>query len=136
MMFIVHVNSIVNEVIKTISILFKKGKLNDFPALRRFCACKTVAFVVFCSLVFVFLVGFGLICVFLCLKFFCKKIWNCLDSPIVLIAHVPLSTHQSKIYFYTLISICDNLWESLHFLRIFSFLWSSVRIYFLKSLSK
>ena len=46
---------------------------NNFPSLRCFCARKLVAFVVQCLLVLVLLVGFGLICVFACLKFFPKE---------------------------------------------------------------
>ena len=52
---------------------FSKRKTNDFPFLRHFCARKNVAFVVFCSLVFVLLAVFCLICVFVHLKAFCKE---------------------------------------------------------------
>ena len=52
---------------------FKKRKTNDFHPLRSFSARKIVAFNIFCLLVFVLLVGFGLICVFVRLKFFRKK---------------------------------------------------------------
>ena len=62
-----------NEVIMTISVFFKKRKIAIFPPLRSFCAEKIVAFVVFCSLNFVVLVGFDLICVFVRLKIFRKK---------------------------------------------------------------
>ena len=37
-----------------------KPKTNNFLPLRSFCAQKIVAFVVFCSLIFVSLVDFGL----------------------------------------------------------------------------
>ena len=71
----VYFSSIVNEVIKTISIFLRnaKKKKTGFPPLRRFCARKTVAFVVFSSLVFVLFGGFGLICVFVRLKLFGKR---------------------------------------------------------------
>ena len=68
--FLSIISSMVNEVIKKISNFFKKRKIINFPPLRSFCARKTVAFVVFCSLNFVLLVGFDLICVFVRLKFF------------------------------------------------------------------
>ena len=61
-----------------------KHKTNNFHLLRSFCARKIVTFV-FCLLIFVLLVGFGLICIFVHLKSFCKKnkqAWNCLDSLI------------------------------------------------------
>ena len=81
----VHVSSMVNEVIRTISREFifalrknspnaPKLKTNDFHPLKSFCARKIVAFVVFCLLNFVLLVGFGLICVFVCSKLLRKKI--------------------------------------------------------------
>ena len=53
-------SSRVNEVVRTISNFLRrdlsreKRKINNFPPLRIFCAQKIVAFVVFCSLVFVF----------------------------------------------------------------------------------
>ena len=50
-----------------------KGKINNFPPLKSFCAQKIVAFNVFYLLVFVLFVGFDLICVFVCLKFFRNK---------------------------------------------------------------
>ena len=59
-----------------------KCKTNNFQPLKSFCVRKIVAFVVFCLLVFVLLVGFGLICIFVSSKCFRKKIkW----SEIVLI---------------------------------------------------
>ena len=51
-----------------------KRKTNNFYPHRRFCERKIVAFVVFRSLVFILLVGFCLICVFVCSKYFRKKI--------------------------------------------------------------
>ena len=66
-------SSIVNEVTRTISNFFKKRKINSFLPLRKFCAWELVAFAAFRSLAFVLLVGFGLICLFVPLTFFCKK---------------------------------------------------------------
>ena len=61
-----------------------KDKINDFHPLTCICAQKVAAFVAYCSLIFVSLVGFCLICVFLRLKSFRKKkkkkIQNCLDT--------------------------------------------------------
>ena len=62
--------------------------------------------------------------VFLCARnFFIKKnkqAWNCLDNVNLLYyLRVPLSTHLSRIYLYELLFICDHLWESLLFRRIF-----------------
>ena len=79
----IHVSSIVNEVIKTVSSQFfflrkyfertkaYKRKITNFASLRRFYVRK----IVFCSLVCVFVgwVIFGLIYVFVCSKSFCKK---------------------------------------------------------------
>ena len=48
-----------------------------------------------------------------------KQAWNCHDNLILLYSlRVPLSTHLSRIYLYSLI-ICDHQWESLLFTRIF-----------------
>ena len=82
-----ELSSIVNEAIRTISrllIIFfyekilsvkkaPKCKITNFPLLRCSFAQKIVAFAAFCSLVFVLLVGFGLIYIFVRLKFFRKK---------------------------------------------------------------
>ena len=89
----VHVSSMVNEVIRTISREFifalrknspnaPKLKTNDFHPLKSFCARKIVAFVVFCLLNFVLLVGFDLWCVFYAQKFFVKEI-NCLGIALI-----------------------------------------------------
>ena len=81
-------SSIVNEAIRTISSLFifyflrnnfelkkaPKHKINNFPPLRGFSARKIVAFIDSCSLVFVLLVDFCLICVFVRLNLFVKRI--------------------------------------------------------------
>ena len=82
---------------------------------------KTVAVVVFCSFIFVFIGWFWLICNFVSSKSFRKKkinkqAWNCLNSLISLYYwRVLLLTYLSRIYLYALIFICDHLWESLLF---------------------
>ena len=49
-----------------------------------------------------------------------KQAWNCLDNLIILYyLRVPLSTHLPRIHLYALIFICDHLWESLLFMKIF-----------------
>ena len=65
-----------------------KRKITNFPPLRSFYALKHFAFVVFSSLVFVLLVGFGLICVLVRSKSFRKKKIDWLE--IVLIASYKL----------------------------------------------
>ena len=125
-------SSIVNEVTRTISNFFKKRKINSFLPLRKFCARELVAFAAFRSLVFVLLVGFGLICVFVRLNFFCKKKKNWLGIP-------PVENVFVCIYFYLWKSlfIHDKLWGSFcvcvsSLLRMFlnsSCLWKSLFIY-------
>ena len=101
----VHASSIVNEAIETISSQFfifyyyyflrkdfeqkkcTKTQNKRFPPSWKFlCVQKTIAFVVLCSLIFVFVGWFWLICTFVCSKSFHKKkyklAWNCLDSLI------------------------------------------------------
>ena len=84
----VYFSSIRNEFIRTISSLLiffflqknfirtkaAKCKINNFPPLRSFFMQKAVVFVVSCSFIFVLLVCFGLICIFVRLKVFHKKI--------------------------------------------------------------
>ena len=48
-------------------------KTKDFTPPRHFCARIITAFVVFCLLNFILLVGFGLVYVFVHSKSFCKK---------------------------------------------------------------
>ena len=118
-----------------------------FPLLEDFMRKKAVAFVVFCWLNFVLLVGFGLICTFVGSKFFCRKNWNCLDSLIYYTADVypPQPVFQKFIctHLFLLVIICkilffyENLFKSFLFVKIFLilfFLWSSVRISFCNSL--
>ena len=123
-------SSIVFEVIKTISSLFiyfsyekilskkKAQKRKRFSPSWKFflCAQKCVAFVVFCSLVFVLLVGVCLWRVFQNLfikkkkKTGLKLSWQ---PQILYYWCVPLSTHLWRIYLFTLvrfiIKTCKNL---------------------------
>ena len=82
----VHVSSIVNwgyeDNFKPVYLFFlrkdfkriktTKRKTSNFYPLRSLCEQKIVAFVVFCLLIFVLLVGFLFVSVFLSLKSFCK----------------------------------------------------------------
>ena len=105
------------EVIRTISVLFKKRKINNFPPLRSFSARKKVAFVVLCSFSFVLLVGFGSICVFMRSRFFCKK------------------KKKKKVIFlitlFTTLLMCTPINPPIENLlvRTYFYLWSSVRIF-------
>ena len=58
-------------------------KLDLHPHKNFLCIQKIVAFVHFCSLIFVLLVGFCLRCVFVRLKSFCKKIINRLEFALI-----------------------------------------------------
>ena len=128
-----HMNSAVNEIIRTISIFFKKCKIKYFTPLRTFSARKIVAFVVFCSPVFDLLVGFGLIYVFVRSRFFRKKklVRNCLDNLIyhttdvypyqltyreLFITYFGTNFFTALIYLYpcTLTFICRNLFLSVN----------------------
>ena len=114
-------------------------KINNFPLLELFLHQKPLPFVVFCSLNFVLLVGFGLICVFVCSKFFYKKKRNCPDNLIYYTTEVypyqpvyqefiftRLRSLQSARFFY--IIICQNLFLPV---RIrFHMFFLSARIYF------
>ena len=83
-----------------------KPKINNFLHFKNFCAQKIVAFVVFCLLVFVLLVGFGLICIFVRLKFFVKKTNR---FEIVLITSIYYTTivHPSQLTYQEF--ICTDL---------------------------
>ena len=59
----------------------KKRKTSNFYALKSSCA-QMLLFVVFCSLILILLIGFGLFCVFYAAGFFLKKIRNCPDNLI------------------------------------------------------
>ena len=71
----IYFSNIVNEVIMTISNFLKKPKINNFPPLRSFKNMLPSLFFFCCWLVFVLFVGFGLICVLVCLKRFRRKKW-------------------------------------------------------------
>ena len=93
---------------------FKKSKINNFPPLRGFCVQKPVAFV-FCSLIFVLLVVFGLICIFVRSRFFCNKKVSrseiVLVTSFIILLACTLSTHLTRL-----------------FVRTYFYLWSSVTI--------
>ena len=117
---------------------FKERKTSDSSPLRSFCARKTVAFAIFCSLVFVLLVGFCLICVFVRLTFFRRKkkkqTWNCLDKLIYYTTdkYSPQPPYREFIctYLYLQSSVrisyfYENLFESFFICENLFFLWES-----------
>ena len=122
---------------------FKKGKLNNFPPVRCFYCWKIVVFVVYCLLVFLWLVSFGLIYVFIRLKSVLKKnkqAWNCTDNLKYYITDVcPYQTAYGEFickHVSLTVRIFGHLWESLLFARIFLNPWESplssfLRIYFI-----
>ena len=115
----------------------KKRQNNCFSRPRRFCAWKIVAYIVFRLLVFLLLLGFGLICVFVSLIFFGRKI-----SRFEILKYTPINPpienyflrtqHQlffitfKHFYYWEFLFIYDNLWKSFfnhnHLLKI-SFIW-------------
>ena len=129
-------SSIVYDIIRTtISIfLWKKfecekapiRKTNDFTPLRHFCARIITAFVVFCLLNFILLVGFGLVYVFVRSKSFCKKklAWNCPDYLI----YWRVLTCTTDVYPYQPIHqefICTHLSLFVIIFKNLFFLWES-----------
>ena len=84
---------------------------------------------------FCFVSWFGLICVFVHLKFFGKKknkqVWNCLDNPI----YYTTDVYPYQPTYWECIStpsfLFEIIWESLLFMRIFlnPYLWESLLIY-------
>ena len=123
-----------------------KPKPTNFLCLRSFYAQKIVAFVVFSSLNFISLVGFGLIWVFVRAKSFPKiqkkkLVWNCPNNLCtILLTCTPINSPIEGVfvrsYFYLwssvrISSFYENPFESFLFVRISSYLWSFVRIYFL-----
>ena len=91
---------------------------------RSLCARKKLLPLLFSISLFLFCYLIFACDVFLCARnLFLKKnkqAWNCLDSlNLQYYWGVPLSTHLSRIYLYALIFICDHLWESLLFMKIF-----------------
>ena len=110
-----------------------KAKINqNQPTKTKISVQKTTKKTVFCVHEN-FLEGENCWCFLNTQNFFVKKMaLNCPDSLILLYYwRAPLSTRLSRIYLYTLIFTCVDLWESLLFIRIFlspSYLLSSVRI--------
>ena len=106
---------------------FEKRKINNFPPLRSFCAPKTVAFVVFCFLVFVLLLGFCLIWLFVRSKCFLQKNWNCLDSLIYyttsLCPYQPAYQEFICTHLFLFVVICENLIFLWQYFWIFFYLW-------------
>ena len=116
-------SSIVNEVIKTISIFVrrdfnqKKRKINNFPPLRSFCAQKIVAFVVQCLLIFVLLVDFCWIYVFVRLKSFRKNKQNKINrleiilitSFTILLKCTPINCPIENLFVCTYFYLCESL---------------------------
>ena len=90
-----------------------------FPLLEDFMRKKAVAFVVFCWLNFVLLVGFGLICTFVCSKFFRKNNWFCFDSLIYSTSDV----YSPKFVYRKF--ICTHLLLLVIFCKILILLWES-----------
>ena len=78
-----------------------KTQNKRFPHISAF--FRVVAFVVFCSLIFVLLVDFCLIYVFVRLNFFRKK------KTYILLLEYTLLNHPWRIYLHVLIFICENL---------------------------
>ena len=97
----IYFSNIVNEVIMTISNFWKKPKINSFPPLRSFKNLLSSFF--FCWLVFVLLVGFGLICVFVRLKRFRRKKWlviALITSRAILLLFVYSNKNNIKTFWY------------------------------------
>ena len=123
-----------------------KLKPTNFLCLRSFYAQKIFAFIVFSSLNFISLVGFGLIWVFVSAKSFPKiqkkKNWFeivLITSCTILLTCTPINSPIEGVlvrsYFYLwssvrISSFYENPFESFLFVRISSYLWSSVRICF------
>ena len=124
-------SSIVNEVIKTISSLFiflqkdlKRAKSTKaqnkqfLPPSKFLCTRKIVAFVVFCSLVFVLLVGFCLWHVVGHLKIFVQKSRleiTLITSFTILLTCTPINSPYGE-FVCTLSFLCVIICENLFFL--------------------
>ena len=97
----VHVSSIVQK--------HQNAKETIFTLLEVFVRAKTFAFVVFGSLIFVLLVGFGLIYVFVRSKSFCKtKKINWLEI-VLITSHTILLATGKKFYRKTIISSFNSI---------------------------
>ena len=131
-----------------------KRKTSNFYPLTSLCPQKIVAFVVFCLLFFVLLVGFLFVSVFMCTESFRKKINK---FKIISVTSIDYNTdvypYQStyrefiSTHLFVFMIICENLfflWKSFFFLEnlfflweslwVSSYLWSSVKISFFNSL--
>ena len=76
-----------------------KRKSTNFPPLRSFYAQKIVTFVVFCSLNSILLVDFGLTCIFVHTKNFCKKKKkNCFEIVLIASSTILLGRNQKSPY--------------------------------------
>ena len=90
-----------------------KTQNKRFPHISAF--FRVVAFVVFCSLIFVLLVDFCLIYVFVRLNFFRKKkkkkkrVKIAPKVSYILLLEYTLLNHPWRIYLHVLIFICENL---------------------------
>ena len=112
------------------------------PSLKFLCARKLVTFVVFCWLVFVLLVGFGLIWVFVRSKSFRKKTNRfeivLITSFTILLTYPPFNSPIENLFAYayvydkstgfSYIIICQNLFLPVHIHFYLCFL--SVRVHF------
>ena len=123
-------------VIKTISTLFIFYFIFSFFLTKRFRAHKNTSHLevharvkncCLCCLVlayFCFVYWFILVTCFCVPKIFSseknKQTWYCLDNLNLLYYWgVPLSSHLSKIQLCALNFICDHLWKSLLFMKVF-----------------
>ena len=81
-----------------------KTQNKRFPPSQKFlCTKKTIAFVVFCSLIFILLVGFCLICVFVRLRFFRKKkkIINRVSIVLIISVHYISFAYSFRLNIFT-----------------------------------
>ena len=120
-------SSIVNEVISEISVFFKTHKITNFPPIRRFYAQKTIVFVVFCSLVFVLLVGFCLICVFMGSKSFVIKNINSLKTVLItsftmLLTCAPIIPPMENLFIRTNVYLRSSVRISSFYKNLFKYL--------------
>ena len=131
-----------------------KRKITNFTPLRRFLGEKFLPLLFFVRLFMFLLVGFGLICVFVCSKSFRNNNNNnnnnkisrleivLITSYTILLTCTPLNLPMENVFVRSYFSLwsavrissfCKNIFKSL---RISSYLWLSMKIYFFKSLWK
>ena len=102
----------------------------DFACTKTRHTLEVYAHVKNCCLYYLVLAYFSFVSWFSLVTCFCareifsskkgKQAWNCLDNLILLYYwRVSPSTSLLRIYLRTLIFICDHLWESLLFMKIF-----------------